>query len=326
VATYIANFGRGNYLWPECLDKSTIATFEDEDVRDFWLAGDRESYIRYAVANKRTARGITPTRSVASRWFNIETIISTTSGDTWIHREKDQIWWTVSLSEPASVELRPAMFPVKPGDRAFVVQKPANGWSNRNKKRVKLDWTSLHPKAKEFLFTEGTLQALSPDNAEYAAALINGDELTHWHQRADWMKKVARAGKSPVTVLSPKQSAAARMAMMADDVASRSGSVVSSISKLKNFNFQSRSELEAYIEKLIDAQDGVCALSNIPLQFDGDYEDEQLLASLDRIDSDRDYEEGNLQVVCRFINRWKSDDTDEQFLKLLAYVRASQAL
>jgi hypothetical protein len=28
--TYIANFGRGNYLWPEGLRRSTIATRESE--------------------------------------------------------------------------------------------------------------------------------------------------------------------------------------------------------------------------------------------------------------------------------------------------------
>ena len=47
MRTFIANFGRENYLWPECLRRSTIATLEDEDLRPFWLAGDRDGYIEH---------------------------------------------------------------------------------------------------------------------------------------------------------------------------------------------------------------------------------------------------------------------------------------
>lgn len=42
-----------------------------------------------------------------------------------------------------------------------------------------------------------------------------------------------------------------------------------------------------------------------------------MLSSLDRIDSNGHYEEGNLQVVCRFINRWKSDSDDAEFRRLV---------
>ena len=47
-----------------------------------------------------------------------------------------------------------------------------------------------------------------------------------------------------------------------------------------------------------------------------------LAPSLDRIDSSKHYEPGNLQVVARFINRWKSDDEQENFLRLLKLVKA----
>jgi hypothetical protein len=42
-----------------------------------------------------------------------------------------------------------------------------------------------------------------------------------------------------------------------------------------------------------------------------------MLCSLDRIDSDGHYEEENLQIVCRFINRWKSDSDDAEFRRLV---------
>jgi hypothetical protein len=48
-----------------------------------------------------------------------------------------------------------------------------------------------------------------------------------------------------------------------------------------------------------------------------------MLASLDRINSDGHYSDGNLQVVCRFVNQWKSNMPDGEFRRLLGMVRAS---
>ena len=39
---YIANFGRGNWAWPECLKTSTLVVIDDERVHPFWLRNDRE--------------------------------------------------------------------------------------------------------------------------------------------------------------------------------------------------------------------------------------------------------------------------------------------
>ncbi|MEZ4234398.1 MAG: hypothetical protein R3B89_34810, partial [Polyangiaceae bacterium] len=50
-------------------------------------------------------------------------------------------------------------------------------------------------------------------------------------------------------------------------------------------------------------------------------EDPALTYSLDRIDSDGHYERDNLQVVCRFVNKWKSNSKDEEFRRLLRIVR-----
>lgn len=83
-------------------------------------------------------------------------------------------------------------------------------------------------------------------------------------------------------------------------------------------------ELERYIGALIDAQEGLCALTDIPLRFEGEHDDPELLCSLDRIDSDGHYERGNLQVVCRFANRWKSYGDDAEFRRLIEVVRSIQ--
>lgn len=71
---------------------------------------------------------------------------------------------------------------------------------------------------------------------------------------------------------------------------------------------------------LLSLQDNRCALTGIPCQFLGREADNNLLPPLDRIDSGGNYEAGNLQVVCQFINFWKSDSDNAEFQRLLMLV------
>jgi hypothetical protein len=322
MKVYIANFGRENYEWPVCLSRGTIATMNDVAVQGFWESGDREAYIQSRMKGK-TAAGIAPTRPVASRWFNLMTIIAHTSGDTWIHREKDQFWWTTSRIDPPSFEskLEPA------GDKRNVIvcHKPCNPWTDKNMKGNRLEWNGLHPRAREFLFTEGTLQQLGDDNAEYALALIQGADLSPWHSRPDWKAKAekARGKRSVVTIFNAKQRAAVRMALTAHNtVMGANGSQVLRTMKNKELRFLSQIDFENYIIELLVLQEGLCAITGLVLQYDGEYEDAEMLCSLDRIDSDGHYEAGNLQVVCRFVNRWKGSSDDEGFRQLIGVVRS----
>lgn len=322
MRVFIANFGRENYEWPVCHARGTIATMNEVSAQEYWEAGNREGYILSRMKGK-TAAGITPTRPVASRWFNLMTIISESSGDIWIHREKDQLWWTTSRADPPIFERK-----IEPiGDRRNVVicHKPCEPWSDKNRKGNRLDWNGLHPKAREFLFTEGTLQQLGDENAAYALALINGDDLIPWHSLNAWKAKVdkTRAKHSGVTIFSSKQRAAARMAMTAvNTVASANGQQVLRTIKNKELKFSSQQEFERYLLALLDIQEGLCAISSLALQYDGEFDDSELLCSLDRIDSEGHYEPGNLQVVCRFVNRWKGSDNDDSFRRLIDVIRS----
>jgi len=283
---------------------------------EFWQAGDREGFIAKAM-KRRTAAGLEPTRSVASRWFNLITAIAETSDDVWIHREKDQLWWTRSLSDAPSFERQ---FEPLPDRRDVIVCfKRCEPWRNMTLQNNGLLWKALHPKAREFLFTEGTLQQLSSDNANYALALIEGRSLEPWHLLPDWKKKAAK--KEPGTVFSPRQIAVARMAMTAKGtVDDANGQLV--LKKMKNKDLLiPDAELEAYIDSLIEAQGAICALTGLALQFDGTETDKQMLASLDRKDSNGHYAKGNLQVVCRFVNKWKSDMPDPEFRRLMDIVQ-----
>lgn len=288
-----------------------------------WSAGDKESYIARCIAKKKTAKGLTPTRAVASRWFNLAHIISATENDLWIHRQNDELWWTISGAEKVEISIETVDEVASGSQRVYVFHKASKAWSNQNKTGNLLDWRALHPKAREFLFTEGTLQQLSDDYAAYAWALVKGSDLGYWHAQREWKAKAASTRKNPGTVFSAKQRAAVRMAQTARQTAAAScGQQVVRTVKNKDLRFGDRLEFERFIEALVEAQDGLCAISELPLQFDGEHSDVEFLCSLDRIDSSGDYEDGNLQVVCRFVNRWKGNDEDLNFRRLMGVVRS----
>lgn len=79
--------------------------------------------------------------------------------------------------------------------------------------------------------------------------------------------------------------------------------------------------LRGLLRSLLDLQDNRCALTGIPFHFAGSNVDDQLRPSVDRIDSAGHYEDGNLQIVCRFVNFWKGDGDNEEFKRLLMLVR-----
>ena len=321
---YHANFGHENYLWKDCRRGSTIATFQSEDLQPFWLAGDRKGYIDHCIATRKTAAGEVLKASVAGRWFNLATEFSESDGDIWIHHDEDALWWTTSGSAAMTTSLEPAG-PGRPlGEKVFVLRKPANPWSNKSKKGTVLHWNGLHARAREFLFLDGTFVVLADDNADYILALIEGDDLRAWHARPEWKAKEDKARKGPVTTFTAEERSARRMADTARATAAgANGQQVLRVVKNKEVRFATQQELEAYIKALLVSQHRRCAITGLTLQLDGEHTDAERLGSLDRIDSDGHYEPGNLQIVCRFVNKWKSDAKDDEFRRLIALVRSN---
>lgn len=95
--------------------------------------------------------------------------------------------------------------------------------------------------------------------------------------------------------------------------------------KVKNKELRmSDAELDKLLHELLEIQGDSCAITGLPLQFQGAHSDENMLPSLDRIDSSGHYEHGNLQIVCRFINFWKQASDDSEFRRLLTVVRGDE--
>ncbi|MCO6416072.1 hypothetical protein JYK14_07795 [Siccirubricoccus sp. KC 17139] len=326
MRTFIANFGKENFAWPACLSRGTIAVLDDEEIHRFWEARNRQGYIAYARKHLKTAGGITVPRPVASRWYNLNDLLFETDGDVWIHRQRGELWWTRSTGAEPEREVIVDPKPRKGNatGKVVVYHKRCTGWSDRDSKGRPLRWDALHPRAKEFLFTEGTFQCLGSDNAAYAIALIEGEDLSAWHGRADWKSKQERAKKSPVTYADARKKTIIRMAMTAMATAAQSGAIVTTTRKDKEVRFPTQLALENHIGALMEAQEGLCALTGLEMQLDGG-DDPALCYSLDRIDSDGHYEAGNLQLVCKFANAWKGATANAEFRRLVEMIRASGA-
>jgi hypothetical protein len=321
MRVYIANFGKENWAWPNCKARQAIAVMDDARVHPFWKSSDREGYIREAQSVLRLASGGPVIKPVASRWYNLNTILMETASDLWIHREKDDLWWSTSLDATPDVELIDDPKPHSGTQQIYVYYKPCSGWSNRSESGAPLRWGSLHPRAKEFLFTEGTFQQLSPDHAIYAQALIAGRDLSAWHSRSKWNAKAEKAKRGAIKEFDSREKTIARMAMQAFATAAQSGDTSIATKKDKDCRFRNQFEMEKHISDLFQSQDGVCALTGIRMLFDDDDADPNLRCSLDRIDSAGHYERGNLQVVCKFANQWKSASDNDNFIRLIAMVR-----
>ncbi|VVN21395.1 hypothetical protein [Pseudomonas fluorescens] len=320
---FIANFGRENYEWPNCLHRSTVATMNSVETHDLWVANNREAFVEKSMRVEQTARGITPTRAVASRWFNLMTIIAETSGDIWIHREKNELWWTESLPDAPTFELNDDPTWSKPR-QAYVCHKPCKPWSSKSLSGSRLEWKGLHPKARDFLSTEATLQQLSPDYAEYALALVQGTDLNPWHERPVWKDKQSLRKVGPSTSFGDLQRSVFEMAQTAwRTTQAANGQEETRTVKVKDFGFRDQDELRAYLQELFTLQEGLCALTGLLLRHHSPDVDEELVCSLDRIDSNGHYEPGNLQIVCRFANRWKSDRGNTEFMRLVQLLKNS---
>ena len=68
------------------------------------------------------------------------------------------------------------------------------------------------------------------------------------------------------------------------------------------------------IVELYHKQEGLCAISGVPLTKITGKGQVPTNASIDRIDPGGAYSEDNIRLLCRFVNCFRNNQTDEQFL------------
>lgn len=122
-------------------------------------------------------------------------------------------------------------------------------------------------------------------------------------------------------ILSLRDIAIVRMRMSVENtVNGANGQIVQRTVKNKDLTITS-GQLEQCIRAMLDLQQNQCALTGISFEFSETTADKNLLPSVDRIDSNSHYNDGNLQIVCRFVNFWKGATDNEEFKRLLMLVR-----
>lgn len=322
MQTFIANFGQGNFLWPQCLAEKTIKILSDESLDPFWVARDLEGWSEYATSKMLTSAGVVVPQGLATRWYNLNAWFHESSGDLWLHRDKDKLWWTLSGTGEASKTIFTEPKP-RPGRsaRSYIYSRDCTGWSDKDQAGMPLNWNSIHRKARDFLFTEGTLQRPGPENAAYALALIEGRPLMKWHNQPTWVAAANAPGVAAYEQGDALKKTIMNMRVNAISAVFASGKISISEAKVKNFGFDDDAALDKFLAEMIDESD-VCALTGLKMsRHDGP--DKEMYFSLDRKDSNGHYERTNLQLVCRFANRWKGAKDNQGFLDLIAAIKAS---
>lgn len=98
--------------------------------------------------------------------------------------------------------------------------------------------------------------------------------------------------------------------------------------KVKDVEFESEDALVAHILDMFEHQGGSCKLTALPMVLlgeGGSVVEQECEASLDRVSSNGHYVAMNLQLVCKFINRWKGTAENAHMEQLLHLVRYGEA-
>ena len=199
-----------------------------------------------------------------------------------------------------------------------------NGLTHRDTSGHPLFIKELHPRVREILRTQMTMAKADDDNANYAKALIEGKNLSSWHDRQDWKDRLEKQPHDIVTHAGHWEKQKTSMAMNALAAVGQSGKKAIHIKKTKDFGFDSQGELKAYIDWLERRQGGVCQLTGLKYEYTIGKKDRMMTVSLDRIDSNAGYIPGNLQLVCHFANMWKGARDNDRFIDLVGAIRVHE--
>jgi hypothetical protein len=97
-----------------------------------------------------------------------------------------------------------------------------------------------------------------------------GGDLSPWHDLREWQAKASRRKKNPGVTFNARQKSIAYMAMMAKGTVGRSnGRQVLRTVKNKDLRIP-ENQLEPYLAALLEAQERLCAITGLQLQYHGD--------------------------------------------------------
>lgn len=327
---YKATLGESNSLMEHAKATGRMIVWTYADAIPLIEAGTDEEL--YALFVGRLDSNLKPMQQAGiqrSRRYDL-TLINSAQGDIWTTVVNGELWWA-RLADQPGIKWEPAdtHFPERTRDHAVAhLYRETTGWSNYDLRGRRLN--NLHPFARgvNLLLEQGTLSRINK-GAEYALALIEGDDETivRYHNLPEW--KAAARGWRPSMM--PDAIEAIRRAHQIKDEAQRI--VASILGTIAGANGQmverrvkekitdmTKAELEAYVGELLTVNpDRRCSLTGMTMESYGARS--PYAVSPDRIDSQRGYVRGNIQLVCQFVNKWKQATPDEDMRALLSRLR-----
>jgi hypothetical protein len=311
---FIANFGYDNFNWPQCLERNVVCGMMRLGCYDYFINNDSNGFVERCITSEKTAYGTVPSQATARGWYNRNKEVEASSEEYWIHRENDKIWWTITLNKEAFFEQSTDHL----GAPTWICYKPCIPWSCSDKNGKPLRYAGLHPNIKPAVISMAMSRKASPENAAYFRTLIHGDGLSEWHSLSSWQQKEANTNRKSGKIYDSLEKTAYRIANTVFNTVKNSfGQTVERTLKNKECQFETKESLIKFVSELYNLQSGRCAITDIPMELDDSFTDKEFKISLDRIDSNGHYEQHNLQLLCAFVNRWKSSDDNNNFKKLI---------
>lgn len=294
------NLGYRGEHFDKCIDSGIITYRCPVRAYEMHRSGDRDGLLNYYMSLKSSWTGEFITKEVASRYIN-EFAFFYESGEEvlWITQGRGELYWCRAKSGAEIIDDYIEDNPNTEKSRRYFMtsRRTINGWSNKSLNGGELKLWALHPKAKDWLTQRGTIGAMHDGHDRYFIALINGDDLSEWHGRPEMKRAAERHGWHPrPTVPSVPTDWGFEVGRMASGIMNRvrngNGQQVLRTVKIKETTLDEAS-LHILLRKLLLEQNYKCKITGRALVI-GDH---WLKPSPDRIDSNRGYLPGNIQIT-----------------------------
>lgn len=336
------SLGKGARYRREALDGGSLIFQSEKRLFDAVMNEDA-SEIRAAgrlIRNSTYPRGEAKAAAVDVWVRSIRTFTTLPERTLVIHWEGtlDRLQWGLTGGGYAIVRTEENEF----GQTGYIFRRPLiGGWRSESVGGVPL--SNIHPAARSLAINQATINLVRTDT-DYFRALILDASTSAWEERASW-RDVAQQGGWYPKPRAELHEIRRRKAITADviDIADQfdedirrmagtavatarnaNGQLVLTTVKAKDIGF-TRAELEDEIADLLSLQKGICSLTGFA--FVKRHSNPHLRPSLDRIDSALGYVRGNLQVVTRAANFYKSaSDVADWTLKEEALLKMANSL
>lgn len=326
---YKMSLGKAARYREEALQERALVFQSEASFHDAVLSGDADAIHRAGKEVKAVQypRGNGPDRAIGIWKQSIETFRALPRHSLVLHWEadSDHLHWAISEADFHMERSETNDF----GQPGFVFHRRLlNGWQRASLGGVPL--SNIHPKARALAINMATLNRVQTHTGYFRALLL--DENTgSWEGRADWQLKATKAGWHPkdrarihaarrAKIVTGQvvdvanhffEEEARRMAATAISTAAYANGQTAIVTvKAKDIGF-TRAELEEEIADLFKLQQYRCALTGY--DFRKRTSNPHLRPSLDRKNSRVGYIAGNLQVVTRAANFYKSASDDEDW-------------